>query len=37
MGVEKVIELNLNELEQTQFAESLKHVQELVAKVDKLL
>jgi len=37
MGVEKIIELDLNESERSQFGESLKHVQELVAKVDKLL
>ncbi len=37
MGVEKVIELDLNESEASQFADSLEHVQELVAKVDKLL
>ena len=36
-GVEKIIELNLNEAEQTQFAESLEHVKELVAKVKKLV
>ena len=37
MGVEKVIELDLDESEASQFADSLRHVQELVAKVDKLL
>jgi malate dehydrogenase len=36
-GVEKVIELDLNESEQAQFQESLAHVKQLVAKVDKLL
>jgi malate dehydrogenase len=36
-GVEKVIELDLNEGERKLFAESLSHVQQLVAKVDKLL
>ena len=36
-GVEKVIELDLNESEQTQFQESLEHVKQLAAKVDKLL
>jgi len=37
MGVEKVIELDLDASERGQFAESLRHVQALVAKVDKLL
>jgi len=36
-GVEKVIELNLNDSEQVQFQQSLTHVKELVAKVDGLL
>jgi malate dehydrogenase len=36
-GVEKVIELDLNESEQTQFQKSLTHVKQLAAKVDKLL
>ena len=36
-GVEKIIELDLNEAEKAQFAESLAHVQALVAKVEKLL
>jgi len=36
-GVEKVIELDLNESERAQFEESLAHVKQLAAKVDKLL
>jgi len=36
-GVEKVIELDLNRSERNQFEESLAHVKELAAKVDKLL
>ncbi len=36
-GVEKVIELNLNDSEQVQFQQSLTHVKELVTKVDGLL
>ena len=36
-GVEKIIELDLNEAEQTQFDKSLAHVKQLAAKVDKLL
>ncbi len=36
-GVEKVIELRLNRHEQAQFAESLAHVKQLAAQVDKLL
>ena len=36
-GVEKVIELDLNDSEQVQFQQSLTHVKELVAKVDGLL
>jgi len=36
-GVEKVIELKLNRQEQSQFAESLAHVKQLAAQVDKLL
>jgi malate dehydrogenase len=36
-GVERVVQLDLNESEQAQFAKSLAHVKELVAKVDKLL
>ena len=36
-GVEKIIELKLNESEQTQFEKSLAHVKELTVEVDKLL
>jgi len=36
-GIEKVIELNLNDTERSQFQQSLDHVKELVAKVDQLL
>jgi len=36
-GVEKVIELNLNDSERAAFEESLGSVKELTAKVDKLL
>lgn len=36
-GVEKIIELDLNESEQAQLEKSLAHVKQLVAKVDKLL
>ena len=36
-GVEKVIELDLNESERAQFEKSLAHVKQLAAKVDKLL
>jgi malate dehydrogenase len=36
-GVEKVVELDLNESEKAQFRVSLGHVKELVAKVDELL
>ena len=36
-GVEKVIELDLNESEQTLLGESVEHVRQLAAKVDKLL
>jgi len=36
-GIEKVIELNLNEAEKAQFKESLDHVKQLALKVDKLL
>lgn len=36
-GVEKVIELKLNESEQAEFQQSLTHVKELVKKVDELL
>ena len=37
VGVERVIELDLNDSEKAQFAESLAHVKELVAKVDAIL
>ena len=36
-GVEKIIELDLNETEKAQFEKSLAHVKQLVEKVDKLL
>jgi malate dehydrogenase len=36
-GVEKIIELDLNEAEKAQFKESLDHVKQLALKVDKLL
>ena len=36
-GVERIIELDLTDAERKQFTESLAHVKELVAKVDKLL
>jgi len=36
-GVEKIIELDLNDSEKAQFTESLSHVKELVAKVDGIL
>jgi malate dehydrogenase len=36
-GVQKVVELDLNEAEQAQFRTSLDHVRELTAKVDELL
>ncbi|MCX5645269.1 MAG: malate dehydrogenase [Phycisphaerae bacterium] len=36
-GVEKIVELDLDESEKTQFRESLGHVKELTAQVDKLL
>jgi malate dehydrogenase len=36
-GVEKVIELDLNESEKNQFEKSLDHVKQLAAKIDKLL
>jgi malate dehydrogenase len=36
-GVEKVIELTLNDSEHSQFQQSLTHVKELVAKVDEHL
>lgn len=36
-GVEKVVELNLNDYERTQFQKSLDHVKKLAKQVDKLL
>jgi len=36
-GVEKIIELDLNESEQAQFEKSLAHVKQLAQQVDKLL
>ena len=36
-GVEKVIQLDLNQSERVQFKKSLDHVKQLVAKIDKLL
>lgn len=36
-GIEKIIELDLNESEQIQFQKSLTHVKQLVTKVDELL
>ena len=36
-GVEKVIELDLNESERPPFEKSLAHVKQLAAKVDKLM
>lgn len=36
-GVEKIIELDLNEAEQAEFEKSLAHVKQLAVKVDKLL
>jgi len=36
-GIEKIIELDLNESEQVQFQKSLAHVKQLVTKVDELL
>lgn len=36
-GIEKIIELNLNESEQILFEKSLAHVKQLVTKVDELL
>jgi len=36
-GVEKIIELDLNEYEKTQFEKSLAHVKQLTSQVDKLL
>jgi len=36
-GVEKIVELDLNESEQAGFEKSLAHVKQLAAKVDRLL
>ena len=36
-GVEKIIELDLNETEKAQFEKSLAHVKQLATKVDQLL
>ena len=36
-GVEKIIELDLNDVELNQFKKSLEHVKQLAAKVDKFL
>jgi len=36
-GVEKIIQLDLNDAEQAQFEKSLAHVRQLAARVDKLL
>ena len=36
-GVERIVELDLNESEKTQFLASLGHVKQLTAQVDKLL
>jgi len=36
-GVEKIVELKLNEDEKSQFDESLSHVKQLTEKIDKLL
>jgi malate dehydrogenase len=36
-GVERIVELDLNDTEKAQFAESLAHVKALVAKADALL
>ncbi|MBN2128650.1 MAG: malate dehydrogenase [Sedimentisphaerales bacterium] len=36
-GVERVLELDLNDSEKAQLAESLEHVKQLVAKVDSVL
>lgn len=37
LGVEKIIELELNDTERTAFTESLSHVKQLAIKVDSLL
>jgi len=36
-GIEKIIELDLNDSERNLFKKSLAHVRQLTAKVDKLL
>jgi len=36
-GIEKIVELDLNDAEQAAFVESLSHVKQLAAKVDSLL
>jgi len=36
-GMQRVIELDLNESEQAQFQKSLNHVKQLALRVDKLL
>jgi len=36
-GIEKIIELDLNESEKNNFQKSLNHVKELVTKVDKII
>ena len=36
-GVEKIVELDLNDSELTEFKKSLEHVKQLTANVDKLL
>jgi malate/lactate dehydrogenase len=36
-GVEKIIELDLNDSELAQFKKSLNHVKQLAKEVDKLL
>ncbi len=36
-GIEKIVELNLNQSEKAQFAESLGHVKELVTKVEQIM
>ncbi|RKY09557.1 MAG: malate dehydrogenase [Planctomycetota bacterium] len=36
-GVEKIVELDLNEMEKKAFAKSVAHVKQLSAKVDKLI
>jgi len=36
-GIEKIVELDLNDAERAQFKESLAHVKQLIEEVDKLL